>query len=168
MDPAEPRRSWADVAFTVVVGAALSLAVVSVLRASRRPRRRASAAADSATPARLWEQQMRRKVEADALPAHEVTELLSLLQRFKLRLYTVPGCPACLLQKLLLANFMPFVENVNCSKQQELCRGANVRGVPAWSFPEGFQVRERVGAMTKKELLYLLRQQRQADFFSAT
>ena len=152
---------WATL-LTVAAAAGILLAVMAIMRTppARRPKARAKKQMKD-----QWEDRMREMIQKDSLPAHEVTELIGLLKQYKLRLYVVPGCRACLLQKLLLTNFMEYVEVINCAKQGDVCRAANVRGVPMWVFPEGFSVRERVGSLSKKDLLLMLRRHKQTDLF---
>ena len=145
---------------TIAAAAGLLLAFLSVWKSRARVEAQKSDAADR-------DRFLRREVMRDALPAPDVSELLRLLGRYRLRLYMVPGCQACLLQKLLLSNYMEDLDVVNCAKQPDVCNAAGIQGVPAWAFPEGFPVRQRVGILSKRDLLALLRRRasEEADFF---
>ena len=149
---------------TFAVAGGLVLSVMAFLRYAPARRRRAPepprARAKDPMPSHLREMAVK-----DALPAHEVTELLSLLKRYRLRLYWIPGCPACMIQKTLLANFSPFIEAINCSKQKETCVSAKVTSIPTWDFPEGASPRRYTGLLRKKDLLNMLRRLHQSQTF---
>lgn len=96
----------------------------------------------------------RKYARADAMPPKELTELLSLMKKHKVTLYTSPRCPFCLIQTMSVQPVKSYIEVVNCMSAKQRCAADNVKALPYWKLP---QDRAHVGLLRKRELLDMLR-----------